>query len=271
MTRTFAMRVYVALYWLLVLDFLFILGAIMLPSLADSPETASFLPIIIGFLALFVAAAVVVTFWPAAPGRARLWVVAAIPAALFMMLNLPYLPYSLSHPTDTVGFAAALPLVVATLGLIAAGVVVWREVRAARTEGRPISAAAAGRAPLVVGSVVGFVIGALVTAQVAAAPGSGGGAVALAPTRTAILIARESAFGPIATDASASDVLGIFVVNEDTFAHSFDVDALGIHVALPPKSTTAVSLKPLAAGPLAFYCGVPGHREAGMTGTMNVR
>lgn len=61
----------------------------MLPSLADSPETAAFVPIIVGFLALFVVAAVAVTFWPAAPGRARLWIVATIPAALFMVLDLP--------------------------------------------------------------------------------------------------------------------------------------------------------------------------------------
>ena len=271
MTRTFAMRVYIALYWLLVLDFLFILGAIMLPSLASSPETAAFLPVILGFLGLFIVAAVTVTFWPAAPGRARLWIVAAVPAVLFLLMNLPYLPYSLAHPSDTAGFTAALPLVAATLGLVAAGIVARRDVRAGRAALGDGSAGAPGRALLVTGSVAGFVAGALLTAQLAAASGTGGAAVALAPTRTATLVASKTAFGPLPADVAASDVLGIFVVNEDAFAHSFDIDELGIHVALPPNSTTAVSLKPAAAGSLAYYCGVPGHREAGMTGILNVR
>jgi uncharacterized cupredoxin-like copper-binding protein len=41
-------------------------------------------------------------------------------------------------------------------------------------------------------------------------------------------------------------------------------------VQLPPESTTAVAIKPTAPGSLEFYCSVPGHRDAGMVGTINI-
>jgi nitrite reductase (NO-forming) len=66
------------------------------------------------------------------------------------------------------------------------------------------------------------------------------------------------------------EVLGLFVINKDGIGHTFDIDSLGIHVQLPPESTTAVAIKPTGPGRLEFYCSVPGHRDAGMVGTINV-
>jgi uncharacterized cupredoxin-like copper-binding protein len=66
------------------------------------------------------------------------------------------------------------------------------------------------------------------------------------------------------------EVLGLFVINKDGIAHSFDIDSLDIHVQLPPNSTTAVAIKPTGPGTLEFFCGVPGHREAGMVGSITV-
>jgi uncharacterized cupredoxin-like copper-binding protein len=65
-------------------------------------------------------------------------------------------------------------------------------------------------------------------------------------------------------------VLGLFIINKDDIGHSFDVDSLDIHVELPPTSTTAVAITPTGPGNLEFYCGVPGHRDAGMVGTISV-
>ena len=70
MTRTFAMKVYAVSYWLLALLFVYILVVLLLPTLSTSPETASFLPLIVAFLALFVLGAALATFWPSAPGAA---------------------------------------------------------------------------------------------------------------------------------------------------------------------------------------------------------
>jgi uncharacterized cupredoxin-like copper-binding protein len=69
----------------------------------------------------------------------------------------------------------------------------------------------------------------------------------------------------------SSDVLGLFVEKRDSHAHSFDVDALNLHVQVPANSTVAFSIKPTGSGPLAFYCAIPGHREAGMAGTIDVK
>jgi uncharacterized cupredoxin-like copper-binding protein len=67
------------------------------------------------------------------------------------------------------------------------------------------------------------------------------------------------------------EVLGLFVTNNDGISHSFDVDSLDIHVDLPANSTTAIAIKPTEPGTLEFYCSVPGHREAGMVGTIDVK
>jgi hypothetical protein len=89
------------------------------------------------------------------------------------------------------------------------------------------------------------------------------------PAATATLLAKDTAFvGDLG--ATPGQVLGIFVTNADAYAHSFDVDELGIHVPLPATSTTFVALKPTAGGRLPFYCGVPGHKDAGMVGTVTV-
>jgi hypothetical protein len=53
-TRTFAMKVYAASYWLLAALFVYVLVALVLPQLAEHPdEVGAFLPVIVGFLALF--------------------------------------------------------------------------------------------------------------------------------------------------------------------------------------------------------------------------
>jgi len=83
--------------------------------------------------------------------------------------------------------------------------------------------------------------------------------------------AERTKFLATGLEAKTGEVLGIFVTNKDGFAHSFDVDALGIHVPLPATSTTFVALKPTTTGTLQFYCAVPGHRDAGMVGAIAVK
>ena len=59
------------------------------------------------------------------------------------------------------------------------------------------------------------------------------------------------------------------LVNRDAYAHAFDLDAFGIHLPLPAKNTIEISFTP-APGTYQFYCGAPGHQDAGMTGTLIV-
>ena len=62
MTRTFAMKVYAASYWLLAALFVYVLVVLVLPQLAENPdEVGAFVPLIVGFLALFVIGAAIAT------------------------------------------------------------------------------------------------------------------------------------------------------------------------------------------------------------------
>ncbi len=58
--------------------------------------------------------------------------------------------------------------------------------------------------------------------------------------------------------------------NTDRAPHSFDVDELDVHVPAAPGQQAAVVFKPTMPGQYTFYCGIPGHREAGMHGTLVV-
>ena len=117
--------------------------------------------------------------------------------------------------------------------------------------------------------VVAALVGASAT-SVLAGSSAGGSRVAWAPTITGLITADDTRFTGPSVSVTNGDVLGLFVINKDTTGHSFDIDSLGIHVQLAPNSTTAVGVTPTGPGAVEFYCSVPGHREAGMLGTITV-
>ena len=99
---------------------------------------------------------------------------------------------------------------------------------------------------------------------------AGGAGVAEEPTVSGVLTVENTAFVATSLEMDSGEVLGLFIVNKDPFPHSFDIDSLDIHVQLQPNSTTAVAIKPTGPGNLEFFCGVPGHRQAGMVGTITI-
>jgi len=263
MTRTFAMKVYAGTYWLLAVLFVYILVVLVLPAITTGPEATPFVVLIVGFLALFVLGAALSTFWPSAPRRGALWLVLLIVPVLFLLLNAPFLVFPLTHPTD-IGFTAILPLLVGTIVLVWSGVFAFRQARSG-----PVPTSASWRARIAVAVVAGATAGAFGTGFLAAKAG-GSGSVAAAPTVTATLVAQNTKYLTTSYSLGSSDVMGLFVENKDGFAHSFDIDSLNIHVQIPANATVAVAIKPTSAGPLEFYCAVPGHRDAGMAGIIQV-
>jgi len=261
MGRTFSMRLYAATYWVLVVVFIYSAILFIVPNL-DSPDAAAFLPILVGFGLAFAVAAMLATVWRAAPARPRFWIVALVPGVL--LLNAMFLPYSLSHPIDP-GFTVALPLVVGVAVLVIAGIVAFREARAGGVD------RVGGRGRILTAVVWAAVAGAVATSFVAAAVGSAGGGVADAPTVTGVVTAENTKFVATSLEMKKGEVLGLFVINKDGLAHSFTIDALNINIQLPANSTTAVAIKPTATGKLEFYCAVPGHKQAGMVGTIAVQ
>lgn len=260
MTRTFWMRVFGATYWVLVGLFLYIFAIFFLPDM-DNPDTTAFLPILVGFLAVFVAVAVAATAWRSAPRRPRFWLVGLLPAALFLLMNAPYLPFALTHPGDVQGFTASLPLVIGTIVVIAAG---WLSFREARVGGGSSTPTPRGAMALTI--AVAATLGAVGTALLSQ---GGTSSTAAAVSATALLEARDVTFTQASFSAEPGKSLGLVVVNHDSLAHSFDIDSLNLHVQLPANASTLVAVTPTAAGTLQFYCAVPGH-QATMHGTITV-
>jgi hypothetical protein len=255
MMRTFAMSVVGAAYAVIAVIFLIF---------AAQPFAVDFLVVIVAFVAVFAVVGLAAVAWTGARTRPWFWLAAAVLGLLVLLFNGFYAPYALTHPADALTFVTTLGVVAAGALAIVGSLTAWREVRA----GRPVWHAR-GRAGLVMAGVVGLILGASVTSVFAAASMGAGPAGIEPPATTATLLARDTAFvGQL--EATSGEVLGILVTNVDPYAHSFDVDALAIHVPLPPGSTTFVALKPTAGGTIPFYCGVPGHKDAGMVGTITV-
>jgi uncharacterized cupredoxin-like copper-binding protein len=118
--------------------------------------------------------------------------------------------------------------------------------------------------------LAGVAVGAVVTSVLAGLAPAGGGEITAVPTVTGVLTAEQTTFVETSLAMSSGETLGLFITNDDAIAHTFDIDSLGIHVDLPVNSTTAVAIKPSGPGTLEFFCSVPGHRAAGMVGTITV-
>ena len=59
--------------------------------------------------------------------------------------------------------------------------------------------------------------------------------------------------------------------NTGQLPHTFDIDALNIHSdQVQPGQTATVKIN-AAAGSYQFYCREPGHKDAGMVGTLTVQ
>jgi uncharacterized cupredoxin-like copper-binding protein len=68
---------------------------------------------------------------------------------------------------------------------------------------------------------------------------------------------------PADTDVTAN------LPNDGVTPHNFSIDALGIDVDIAPGATEQVVIN-APAGEYEYYCNVPGHKQAGMVGTLIV-
>ncbi|MDP8959645.1 MAG: hypothetical protein M3N51_10745 [Actinomycetota bacterium] len=180
-------------------------------------------------------------------------------------MNATYIDYDITHPTITETFLHTILILAGGLAIILGGVTAFFDVR----RGRPLWMRT-GRAGWVSMAIVGVLVGGAITSLLAGSVSAGGAGVAEEPPVSGVLTAEKAAFVETSLHMSNGEVLGLFVVNKDPFPHSFDIDGPDIHVQLPADSTTAVAIKPTGADSLEFFCGVPGHRDAGMVGTIAV-
>ncbi len=74
---------------------------------------------------------------------------------------------------------------------------------------------------------------------------------------------------PTMVVTATSHHVTLYVTNDDLFWHTVTIDQLGVEVALPVGSHRRITFT-APSGTYTFYCRIPGHRQAGMQGTITV-
>ena len=124
-------------------------------------------------------------------------------------------------------------------------------------------------------SIAVIVLFSLMATLMLAACGSGGSSPAPAGGRIIAIDAAEFAYTPNKFDAKVGEKLTLKVTNKGTLDHSFVIagaDGTVIsRVDVKLGSLASLDFTPSQAGTYQFYCDVPGHKESGMTGTINVQ
>ncbi|MCS7236373.1 MAG: cupredoxin domain-containing protein [Armatimonadota bacterium] len=101
------------------------------------------------------------------------------------------------------------------------------------------------------------------------------GTVALyagAPIQKVTVVAKEFTYTPNKLTVKAGLPVQLVLENKGVIEHDFVVDALKVKTgAIQPGKSGTVTFTPRAKGSFPFYCSIPGHKEAGMTGTLVVQ
>jgi hypothetical protein len=265
--RTFAMTVVGAGCWVMVAGlayFLVYLIRVYAPASGAVQMVPNLTPIFVSVGAIFGVIGTLSLVWTGARRRAWFWLIPVVLAVLFEAFNAQDIPYDLARPANTAAFLITVVVLTGSLAVIAGGIVAFLEVR--RGESIWTRSGRAGALSLV---GIGIALGAVATALLVGLVPAGGPGGTKTPTTTGVISIEDLRFvgNPQMKDG---EVLGLIITNPEDVPHSFDIDSLGIHVQVTPKSTTAVAIQPTGPGQLVFYCSVHGHRAAGMAGTITV-
>jgi uncharacterized cupredoxin-like copper-binding protein len=77
-------------------------------------------------------------------------------------------------------------------------------------------------------------------------------------------------FDPKDVTIPANTDVTFTLTNNGVAPHNFSIDQLHIDQDVQPGETKTVTVN-APAGTYQFYCNVPGHKEAGMIGTLTVK
>lgn len=81
----------------------------------------------------------------------------------------------------------------------------------------------------------------------------------------------DVAFNPREFSIPANTPTAITLVNRGAIVHNFTIDQLNVHSGdIKPGQSTTVTIN-APAGTYTYYCAIPGHRAAGMVGTLTVK
>jgi uncharacterized cupredoxin-like copper-binding protein len=83
------------------------------------------------------------------------------------------------------------------------------------------------------------------------------------------VVSNDIFFEPSEVTIPANTDVTVSLPNEGAAPHNFSIDELGIDVDIAPGATEQAVIN-APAGEYEYYCNVPGHKEAGMVGTLIV-
>ncbi len=91
------------------------------------------------------------------------------------------------------------------------------------------------------------------------------------PEAAALVIeASEFKYEPTDLAISSAGSSTISLVNKGFVEHDFTIDELEFQIAVVVGETSEGTLTDVAPGSYEFYCTIPGHKAAGMVGTLTV-
>jgi uncharacterized cupredoxin-like copper-binding protein len=83
------------------------------------------------------------------------------------------------------------------------------------------------------------------------------------------IVLDEFSYAPNTLTIRAAQDVSLLLRNDGGITHTFVIDELALDVELAPGASRSIVIN-APAGQYAIYCRIPGHKEAGMTGTLNV-
>ena len=102
-------------------------------------------------------------------------------------------------------------------------------------------------------------------------PGEGDGAPAPTGVKEVNIAGTEFAFSPSAITVKAGEKVKLNFRNNGGAPHSLIIQGLGVGTkTIGGGQTDTVEFTALASGSYTFFCSVPGHKAAGMEGSLEV-
>jgi plastocyanin len=122
-------------------------------------------------------------------------------------------------------------------------------------------------------AILVIVIVALAALIAACGPGatSGGGGGGGSNDLNVTITATEFKYDPNTISASPGQKVNVTLVNKGTVIHTFVLAEANVTITAQAGQSATGSFTAPAAGTYTFFCDQPGHKDAGMTGTLTVK
>ena len=115
--------------------------------------------------------------------------------------------------------------------------------------------------------VLGLLVAACAPQPAPRAAGAAGGAQAADEFR---IVATEWKYEMPSAPLPVGRPVTIVLENKGQVEHDFQIEGLGVHIHAKPGETAKQTITPQKAGSYEYLCTLPGHKEAGMKGTLVV-